>query len=146
VVAHLSSIKIKISIRLIADLASERHTWRNLPIEAPAGPNLAVRQDRMIKPRYSVRAPEIVIHTVTGLLHIRPYVKGEVLVHLILETGSRQHGFKQPQRCDFPANSGNGDNRIFPLDIDAHSQNELQAGTINVGAADEERKIKIVVP
>ena len=99
--------------------------------------NLAVGQDRVIEPRYSVRVSRNRHrYTVTGLLHIRPYVKGKVLVHLILETRSRQHGFEQPLRCDFPAKSGNGNNRIFPLDIDAHAENELQVGTVNVGAAD----------
>jgi hypothetical protein len=134
VVTHLSAIKIKISIRLIADLASERHNWRNLPVETSAGPNLAVRQDRMVESRDSICVPEIVIYTVTGLLHVRPYIKGHLLAHLKLETGRWHHRIKKPLRCNLPTNPGGRDNRVFPLHIDANPENKLQIRTVNVSA------------
>ncbi len=97
-----------------------------------ARPHFAISQDRVIEPRDSVRVPEIVGYTVTGLLHIRPYVKRNVLAHLILETRSWQHRIEKPLRCDFPANPRGRNHRIFPFDIDAHAEDELQVGTVNV--------------
>src|SRR5919198_6538406 len=136
-VAHLRAIKIEISIRLITDLASKRHNWRNFPVEASASPNLAIRQNRVVELRDPIRGSEIVIYTVTGLLQIRPQVKGHVLVHLELEARCWQDGVQQPLRGDFPAKSGGGNNRVFSLDIDAHAQYELQVGTVNISAPNE---------
>ena len=100
----------------------------------------------MIEPRDSVRVAEIVRHTITGLLQIRPYVKRHVLAHLKLKTRSWQHGIKKPLRRNFPPNSSGGNNRVFAFDIHAHTKNELQIGTVNVGAADEERAIELFPP
>src|SRR5262249_14600892 len=113
-------------------------------VEASASPNLAIRQDRVIEPRDSIRVPEIVIYTITGLLHIRSYVKGHVLAHLKLETGRWHHRIKKPLRCDLPTDPGGRDNLVFPLHIDANPENKLQIRTVNVSAADEEREIEIV--
>src|SRR4029077_2734765 len=136
--------KIEVSVRLVADFAGKCHNWRNFPVEASAGPNLAICQDRVIQPRDSVRVPEIVRHTVTGLLHVRPYVQRYISAHLKLQTRSWQHGIEKPLRGNFPANSSDRNNRVFPLDIDTDAEDELQIGTVNVGAADEEREIETV--
>ena len=68
VVAHLSAIKIKISVGLIADFSSECHISRNLPVESSAGPNLAVCQDRVVKLRDPICVPKIVIYAVVGTI------------------------------------------------------------------------------
>ena len=108
VIANIRAIEIEVSVRLVADFAGGGDNVGNLPVQSRAGSYFTIGQDCVVEPRDSICVPEIVVYAVTGLLHIRPYVKGEVLAHLKLETGSWQHGIKKPFRGDFPANPAAG--------------------------------------
>src|ERR1044072_2742371 len=145
-VAHVGAIKVEISVWLIADLACGRYDRGNLPVHSRAGSHFAISQDTVIEPLDSMCVSEIVRYTVTGLLDIRPYVKRHVLAHLILETRSGQHGIEKPLRCDFPPEPGGRKNWVFTFDIDTDAKDELQIRTVNVGTANEEWAIEIVVP
>src|SRR4029453_8167819 len=146
VVAHVCAIEVEISVWLVAHFACGRYDRGNLPVQSRAGPHFTISQDTVIEPRDSVCVPEIICYAVTGLLHIRPYVNRHVLAHLIPGTGRWQHGIEKPLRCDFPPEPGGRNNRVFTFDIDTNAEDELQIGTVNVSAANEERAIEIVVP
>ena len=61
VVAHFSAVEIEIPVWLIANLTSERHNRRNLPVKTGAGSNLAVRYHCMVEARNSMRVAKRVV-------------------------------------------------------------------------------------
>src|SRR5436189_6414933 len=87
---------------------------------------------------------ETVAHAEIGLLHICANIERYSSIELVLQTWGRQHGIEHPLGRHFPANSGSGNDRILSFDIDTNTEDDLQIGAVNVGAADYERKIEIV--
>src|SRR5438552_7143014 len=87
---------------------------------------------------------ETVGHAEIGLLHICANIERYSSIELVLQTWGRQHGIEHPLGRHFPANSGSGNDRILSFDIDTNTEDDLQIGAVNVGAADNKRKIEIV--
>ena len=73
-----------------------------------------------------MRVSEMVVHAEIGLLHIRPSVERYVSVYFEIQTRRWQHSIEHPLACHFPANAGDGNNRILPFHIDTDAEDNLQ--------------------
>ena len=84
VIAYVSAIEIKLSVRLIADLTGEADNRRNLPIKTSPSPNLAVRYDCVVELRHSVRVAKLIIGPESGLCErgsrIQRYIPAEFVL------------------------------------------------------------------
>src|ERR1044072_4888954 len=123
-VAYVGAIEVEISVWLLSPLACGRYDWGNLPVHSRAGPHFAISQDTVIEPLDSMCVSEIVRYTVTGLLHIRPYVKRYILTPRMREAGSAHPPSERRLRRDFPPEPGRRKNRVFTFDIDTDTEDE----------------------
>src|SRR5262249_22189124 len=71
-------------------------------------------------------------------------IKRYITDYVILQARSWQNSIQQPLWRYFPAETCGRKHRILPFYIDAHAEDKLQIGTVNISAADEEGHVEIV--
>src|SRR5262245_9101915 len=144
VVADVSAVKIKLSVRLVTGLGGERYDRRNLPVKTSTGSNIAICYHRMVELRHSVRVPECVVSSEGCFRNGGACVKRQIAAEFVLHPRCGHDSIQQPLWSQLPAKSCGRNHRVLPFDVDAHPEDKLHVRTENVRTADNKRHIEII--